>query len=139
MFVQFDKRRPLFFFLPVRWRFCKDLGRFLCIPLAFLVPAICTRDFTRANIHPEDLSCKFARIEFRFLFHFLSVSNCWEELIDINTIRGRSQTTFANFANFWPPTYLCLNWLTFWLPLTYHYTCQCWHMINFPLILIFTT
>ena len=58
------------FFLPVGWRFCEDLGRFLCIPLAFLVPAICTRDFTRANIHPEDLSCKFARIEFRFLFHF---------------------------------------------------------------------
>ena len=35
---------------------------------------------------------------------------------------------FTNFANFWPPTYLCLHWLTFGLPPTYHYTCKCLHL-----------
>ena len=45
----------------------------------------------------------------------------------INAIRGCSQTTFTNFANYWPPTYPCLHWLTFGLPPTYHYTCQRWH------------
>ena len=40
-------------------------------------------------------------------------------------IRGRSQTTFTNFANFWPPTYLCLHWLTFRLPPTYLSTLKC--------------
>ena len=48
-------------------------------------------------------------------------------------------TTFANFANYWPPTYLCLHWLTFGLPPTYHYTCQRWHVINFSPTLIFIT
>ena len=56
----------------------------------------------------------------------------------IYEIRGRSQTTFANFANFWPPTYLCLHWLTFELPPTYHYNCQRWHVTKFPPILICT-
>ena len=34
-------------------------------------------------------------------------------------VRGRSQTTFANFDNYWPPTYLCLHWLTYGLSSTY--------------------
>ena len=38
---------------------------------------------------------------------------------------GRSQTMFANFANLWPPTYLCLHWLTFGLPPTYLSTLTC--------------
>ena len=46
-------------------------------------------------------------------------------------VRGRSQTTFANFANFSPPTYLCLHWFTFGLPPTYHYTCKRLHVTNF--------
>ena len=40
-------------------------------------------------------------------------------------LRGRSQTTFANFANFQPPTYLFLDWLTFGLPPTYLLTLTC--------------
>ena len=47
------------------------------------------------------------------------------------SVRGRSQTTFANFANFSPPTYLCLHWFTFGLPPTYHYTCKRLHVTNF--------
>ena len=56
-------------------------------------------------------------------------------VINISFVRGRSQTTFTNFANYWPPTYPCLHWLTFGLPPTYHYTCQHWHVIN---ILLFS-
>ena len=63
---------PCSFFLPVRWRFCKDLGRFLCIPLAFLVPAICTRDFTRANIHTAKNYIQELQVFWSMLRRFVS-------------------------------------------------------------------
>ena len=58
-----------------------------------------------------------------FTSYYLGFSNCKKE--KMHTIRGRSQTTFANFANYWPPTYLCLHWLTFGLPPTYLSTLTC--------------
>ena len=30
----------------------------------------------------------------------------------------KNEQKIANFANYWPPTYLCLHWLTFGLPPT---------------------
>ena len=40
-------------------------------------------------------------------------------------LRGHSQTTLTKITNYQPPTYPCLHWLTFELPPTYHFTCQC--------------
>ena len=61
----------------------------------------------------------------------------WQIETDVieTTLRGRSQTTFANWANFWPPTSVYIGWhLDYHLP-----TCQCWHATIFSLILKFST
>ena len=57
--------------------------------------------YTLHSIHSTKMYCHYFSIKENYM------------------LRGRSQTTFANFANFQPPTYLCLDWLTFGLPPTY--------------------
>ena len=56
----------------------------------------------------------------------IRIQSYTSQVLTLNIVpRGRSQTTFTNFANFWPPTYLCLHWLTFELPPTYLSTLTC--------------
>ena len=69
----------------------------------------------------------------RVISDYLLIKKFQKKMTDVFSVLlgGRSQTTFANFANFSPPTYLCLHWFTFGLPPTYHYTCKRLHVTNF--------
>ena len=55
---------------------------------------------------------------------------CCSYLILCLALGGVQKLRWLNFANYWPPTYPCLHWLTFGLPPTYHYKCKRWHVIN---------
>ena len=114
---------------------CQNLKKFRELSRTPLIPQYLKKDM-RVKRTPEKQKCpQNPRTHRNMIFQknlilYFSNNKCPNRNIPIPCVsrfplRGRSQTTFANFANFWPPTYLCLHWLTFGLPPTYLSTLTC--------------
>ena len=66
----------------------------------------------------SDLLWERKRFRTRKKLHTLASGKDEAPGINVDTLGGILKIRWPNFANYWPPTYHCLHWLTFGLPST---------------------